>query len=254
MGDNRLIDTSLRLPGRKGCVLLDNMKTDPSSSDRKYPVGTVWLNRVLGTGWLHISEGSWELLTPQSLANYIPGLASSTDNAVVQFSGISGKLIKESPLVIDNNGMPTNASQSAFKVSISAALSNVTGNGTSYQVPFNLLLFDQNSDVNLSNGIFTCPSTGIYYLTSALMLDGLAGVNLLFFYIETSSDVMPGEFFNASVLASVAGFLQVKSSGILNMTAGDTARVKLYGIGAGADTVDIASFAAATCFSGVKIC
>jgi len=255
MTDHKLIDMSLNLPSKKGCVLIDNRTTDPSTDDRKYPVGAVWINRMTPSVWVHVEAGVWSLVSPQSLSDYVVGPSSSTDNVVCRFDGSSGKLVQESALSIDDTGNPTNTSQCAFSANISALLPNVTGNGTVYNIVFDNVVYDQNSNYNPLTGEFTAPITGIYYLCSSIMCTAASTLNLLFFHMVLSGGLLPGEFLDPSSVALVGpGYYQASCHGLARMDAGDTAHVTVYGNGAGADVMGIDPFLSCTGFGGYLVC
>ncbi len=115
---------------------------------------------------------------------------------------------------------------------------NVTGNGTLYQLGSGNALterFDSNGDFN-TNGTFTAPVTGRYYLTaSVLFLQAGAGTtadarittsNRTYRYVDGCST-------NVATNGSIAMVT------VADMDAADTATYSALVNGVGADTVDI---------------
>lgn len=85
MGEQRLIDTSTKLPGRKGPILLDGKQTDPTTLDRKYPSGTIWVNRLSNRAFVHLDGGNWKLITMASDDGDI-SLTRTSSGAWINFS------------------------------------------------------------------------------------------------------------------------------------------------------------------------
>ena len=70
-----------------------------------------------------------------------------------------------------------NTTRSAFEVQTSATISNVTGDGTQYNILFDNTVFDLGSNVTLNSGgktIFTAPKTGIYFFYAGVCLSGVS--------------------------------------------------------------------------------
>lgn len=251
MVDYRLIDSSTKLPGRKGCVVLDNMKTDPSSLDRKYPIGAIWINRVLGRTWQYVDESVWTMTSPQSLDDYVIGSVSSVDNNIPRFNGITGKLIQDSTLNINDDGQLTNASQPCFSAYPSVNLTNVTGAGIFYSVVFDTAVINQGTHYNPATGVFTAPVDGSYLFNGWMFCTGVAGVTEFVSFIITSNRLYICHA-SSAIAASASGNLGVNASCIADMDAGDTASLGLAGLGAGSNTVDIQ--APVSSFSGYLLC
>jgi hypothetical protein len=90
------------------------------------------------------------------------GLDDSADDLII---GKGSALGTTANIVIDENGHVTKPLQPAA-MAIVAAGTNVTGDGTDYNVTFGSEIFDQNAD--FGSNVFTAPVTGRYLLTSQL--------------------------------------------------------------------------------------
>jgi hypothetical protein len=65
----------------------------------------------------------------------------------------------------------------AFSAKLSAALTAVTGDATTYTVAFNTTIFDRHGDFNTSTGAFTVPFTGLYQCSVRLTITNVAADN-----------------------------------------------------------------------------
>jgi hypothetical protein len=128
-------------------------------------------------------------------------------------------------------------SQPCVSAYVSANVSNVTGDNTIYQVIFDTVTFDQNSNYNNSTGTFTAPVAGRYLVcgqvASSNSVGGLnAGVQI----------VATGKTYNASSLGSAAlggnNWYYLPFSQIINMAASDTVAIK-YAVYAGTKTAAV---------------
>jgi len=128
-------------------------------------------------------------------------------------------------ITITTTGEVQMPSQPAFFAYNSATDSNVTGDATIVTVDFDTELFDQGGD--FINDVFTAPITGKYLLATTVRVAGMT--------TSTTSFEVRIVTTNHTVLETVfVGANCTQSNGvttIINMTAGDTARVKIQGAG-----------------------
>ena len=128
-------------------------------------------------------------------------------------------------LIIDSAGHVTKPNQSAFLVSPSSTLSNVTGDNTNYDVVFATEILDRNAD--FSSATFTAPVTGIYAFHAILEIEGV-----------TDSMTQCVAFFNASNRSyyiknddggnyHTSGGLYVNTSAVIDMDANDTVTLQI---------------------------
>lgn len=132
--------------------------------------------------------------------------------------------------------------QTAFMAFLASNDNDVTGDGTSLNLGSVTALtevFDQNNDFN-TNGTFTAPVTGRYYLGMGLLLQQLvAGTNTPNCSINTSNR----NYNNANNGNCFTGNNNYETNCLADMDAGDTATV-IVRVGGGTKIVDI--FGAAT--------
>jgi hypothetical protein len=144
----------------------------------------------------------------------------------------------------------------AFQAYIAANQSNVTGDGTTYHIPFDSLTFDQTSNFTTgSSAVFTAPVTGYYYLAYTVAVSGLT-VSMTDFLLQivttanTNQQVVrlsPFTIYNSSATIFTG-------SRLCNMSAGDTAYLVLT-ISGGTKVVTVLGTANAGCFfSGFLAC
>lgn len=144
--------------------------------------------------------------------------------------------------------------QPAFSALIATSDLNRTGAGTFYTVGTNTAwteIFDQNSDFN-TNGTFTAPITGRYYLTASITVTGCTNASLFIVYIVTSNRIYP----TINARPSSAANETTTLSCLADMDASDTATVQISVSGEAGDTVDILGDATNpwNAFSGYLVC
>lgn len=132
----------------------------------------------------------------------------------------------------------------AFLTTLSGALLNKTGDGTSYTIVFDSEVFDQGSD--LSGATFTAPVTGRYFLSVATSVSGITGLMTSGLWrIATSNRTYV--YLAITHLGTAGGGVDAASGVCLaDMDAADTA-TSVVQISGGALVVDID---AVTTFSG----
>ena len=148
------------------------------------------------------------------------------------------------------NGNFTNASQPAFNALLTDTQSNVTGDGTVYNIIGAIWteIVDQGS--NFSDGTFTAPVTGIYSLAANVYLQELTAAHLaVSIRIVTSNREYALYYSGASPLT---GSNILSGAIIADMDINDTAFLRVT-VSNGTKIVDIYG-TAWTYFSGVLIC
>lgn len=202
-------------------------------------VGTPSDNTV-GITQLNVSDGT----NGQALTTNGSGTLSFS---TVGVSGISSAS-SSTALNIDSSGHITQPLQSAFHAKLGTIASNVTGDGTDYDVSgFGTERVDRNSDFNTTSGIFTAPVTGLYALSFTSNLSGIdSSMNDNQFKLVTSNEEYGflGEVSSSSI--GFSGAMKVAFSMIVDMDASDTAFVRIDFRGS-SKTVDVS---ADTVFSG----
>lgn len=144
--------------------------------------------------------------------------------------------------------------QPAFLGYLNATQSNVTGDGTTYTVPFNAELYDQASNFNTGTGTFTAPITGKYQLSTSVLITGGTAMTAIDLYITTTSKNYRTRF-NLAAGAAVTNYSPTLSV-VASMSAGDTAIVRIATNDSGGKIDDVYGEATDmwTFFSGALIC
>ena len=155
---------------------------------------------------------------------------SSDDVLVVDTAG-------NEALKIDANGHITKALQPCFFAKKNSDTANVAVN-SAVAVVFDSEIFDQNNDFDTSNGTFTAPITGRYYLSASLYVGGMPNdANYCLMEIVCSNRN------HMDIFRSQAGdaewtYHSFKMATLMDMDAGDTAKVNFY-MPNGTQSVDI---------------
>lgn len=120
--------------------------------------------------------------------------------------------------------------QSAFLGAVESADNNVTGDNTTYTIGTNVAyttIFDQNSDFN-TNGTFTAPVTGRYYLSAAVLMGGItAGMTTGVLQIVTTGNNFNVLNIGPAAAADASAQYGFHGAVFCSMTAADTAVVKI---------------------------
>jgi C1q domain-containing protein len=146
-----------------------------------------------------------------------------------------------------------NANQPCVTAIVNANTTNNTGDGTSYTVIFNTVLFDQSSNFNTGTGTFTAPYTQKYLFTSAVRLNNLLAAhtsgNL---QLISSGNSYFLDQINVGVVKDVSSVAMLNGSAIVAMTAGDTATI-VVNVSGSTKTVGISGDNASPFISFVSI-
>lgn len=182
--------------------------------------------------------------------------ASSLANSdgVIYYDGT--KLSTTAGLALSSGGITTNTKQPAFFAQLTSIQSSVTGDGTEYQVPFDAIIFDQDS--NFASNQFTAPVTGIYLFqvqiavqnVNATHTTGLAFINTTAFGDINIFDMSP-----IKICDSNNNFI-IQGSYLTKMTAADVAKVNLqvYFTNKTINVFGSATSGTGTFFSGYLVC
>ena len=134
-------------------------------------------------------------------------------------------------------GNYTSPSKSAFQARASANILNVTGNGTVYSIIFNSSIFDTQSEYSTSTGLFTAAKTGKYLFACQITLSGMTGATLSQLRLVTSNRTYDlGTFGNGALSGQILG---INGSAVVDLDAGDTAKLTIEVAGIGSDSADI---------------
>ena len=177
------------------------------------------------------------------------GLDDSADSLTI---GLGSALGTTSHMIFDANGHITKPLQSAFMVRSNQTQSNFT-TGSFVTVDFHSERFDQNSDFDNTNMVFTAPVTGRYQfniLITPLEMDSAASYFQVIF--DASNVVLQAGLVDSdTVLNSDSAYFMFSGSSLIDMDAGDTCKIKVYQSGGTAQS-DLGDGSAT--FSGYLVC
>lgn len=196
----------------------DATTATPSSGDLIISGGSTGLTTTASghtmslTGTLAINHGGTD------------ATSFSTNNGTVKYDGT--RLVTSTTALIDSLNRTTNTSQPCFLVYLTTNVSNVTGDGTPYNLLFDTPLFDQNSNITLNSSgktIFTAPVTGNYLFN--VVTNFTISVSTVIPYMSTMITLSSGAVYRfteswyptGSTLAGQTGSI------IIPMTAAQTA-------------------------------
>ena len=159
-----------------------------------------------------------------------------------------------SGLTVSAAGEATNTKQSAFSYNLTMAVTDVTGDNTTYTIIFDNKIFDNNNDFNPSTGTFTAPVTGLYLFNFNCLLTSVDPTDsLIQTTITTTQFTYNGSYISDSASLASGGFYSPgTTTAIAVMTAGDimNCQVSVFG-GTKTVGIDNGSF---TYIGGYLIC
>ena len=155
------------------------------------------------------------------VADTTPQLGGNLDMQASLLVGNGGS----TGIAISSAGEVTMAAQPAFFAYNSATDSNVTGDATIVTVDFDTELFDQGGD--FINDVFTAPITGKYLLATTVRVAGMTTSTTSFEVRMVTTNHTVLETINVQANCTQSNGVTT----IINMTAGDTARVNIQGAG-----------------------
>jgi len=239
-------------PGSAGQVLQSaGNAANPAYSTATYPtIGTSTgsILRADGTNWAattstYPTTNAISTLLYASSANVMGALA--TANSAILATNSSGV-----PSITTASGNWLNTSRSAFCAYNSSAHTNVTGDGTTYNVVFDTELFDQGS--NFASNTFTAPVTGKYFFSCSILCQQVVtNMDVTITLVATGQSYFRGN----TQGTGATGNYQISNTWFISMASGDTATITLV-LSGGAKVVDIFGVASdpRTCFCGYLVC
>lgn len=133
------------------------------------------------------------------------------------------------PLAVPAGGTGQTVNPS-FNVYLSSTQNNVTGDGTSYQVPFDTVVFDSTNSYNTGTFNYACPVTGIYNFNCFIWSFNNVTANTLgqvYFQNVTQATNYIVADTNAFASSAPSGSRGYNCSITINATAGDNFNVLL---------------------------
>lgn len=102
---------------------------------------------------------------------------ATTTNGQVLLSSATN-VVSSSPHITANTaGIVTTPLQSASSAYLNGSVANVTGDGTSYVVVFDVEDYDIQGEYNIATGEFKVTVAGLYLITTAVMLENIAAAH-----------------------------------------------------------------------------
>ena len=185
-----------------------------------------------------VSGGGGGAGTVEFLAGNTGGNVGPNGSNVIDVVGGTGITVVGTPLTNTLTINSTTATNIGFSAYLSTTQNNVTGDGTYYQVPYDTVLYDLDSNYNPTTGVFTAPVTGQYVFSAASTSSGIGtAIDMRQMIMTTSNSyTFDGDFTTTNGLYSTTQTVQT------SMTAGDTAFVKFYVYGTGSKTANALGF------------
>jgi hypothetical protein len=203
--------------------------------------GLVGIGTTSPVADLHVSEAGADEVRIQ-MTNSATGDTSSDGFAIVMAANgtdtylynyeSSGKIIfgtaNSTRMTIDGNGIVTKSAQPAF---LAQRLSGILiADGVWTNLVFDSERFDIGGNYNTSNGIFTAPVTGKYFLNATVRIDGLnniaAHVSIQFDADNVDMDYQA--ITTPTIWDSGASYYAFTITALIDMDASDTVLVKAY--------------------------
>jgi len=173
-------------------------------------------------------------------SQYSVGIDNSDSDAYVISAGVAPG--STNVMRIASTGEINFPLQSAFAAYLGTTDTNVTGDSTNFRIGSGNALteiFDQNSDFN-TNGTFTAPLTGRYFLAGTIYLNGGVNIGAAQSLLTTSNRTWRTDFPGTT-------FTDGSVSALADMDAADTATINVVSVDSGGKIDDV--FGAATPFT-----
>ncbi len=215
--------------------------------------GTVAIGNDATAATYNFATGAGAKVVTVGTTNTTSSLALRYGTADFSLASATGNV-----MVALDTGEVTKPLQPAFQAFPASVGSNKTGGGTVFTIgtdPALTEVYDVNSDFN-TNGTFTAPVTGKYYLGCAVMTQNTTvSMTTWQLKIVTSNRTRSLSYGNGFANNAASAFLQGNGSLTTDMDAGDTATFAIAVTG-GTDTVEIYGEANGefTCVFGNLVC
>lgn len=210
------------------------------------------------SGSLNINEVSLDSSTQFSIAatpKFISGVAATDDSFRISQGSSLGT---NDCMKIHSTGEITQPLQSSFCALVGSTVSNVTGDNSTYNIIPNIVIWDQNSDYNNANGVFTAPKTGKFLFTASVTFDDMTSGYTAFFNAFDSSNrtARLWSFNNIGGTGIFTNECVSVGSVVLDMDVADICKIscRVYGSTKTVDVYSSGSTDLDTSFSGCLLC
>ena len=189
-----------------------------------------------------------------TVTNWTHGIRNSDSDAFYLTSGASGLGLGTLIQKWTQAGEVTQPLQPSFFAFLSSGLSNVTGDGTSYLIPYNNEQYDRGSDWD-GTSTFTAPVTGIYHFDLAVLASNIgAGHTAGYVTItRTALGTYYGSISSPAAIKTSGNIATFSLSADVFLNAGDTVTSELV-VSNSTKTVGIDGSARGTFFNGRLCC
>jgi hypothetical protein len=154
-------------------------------------------------------------------------------------------------IVKDASGRVTMSGQPAFSYT-QATASNVTGDGTVYQMAFDTQIFEQGGS-NVTGGVFTAPVTGKYLLSICIFVNN-TGAAHTYKNVQLVTTLKTFRCTTSLIAANIWDTETFTLTVVAEMTAGNTAYVTAQVSGSTKTVAIFGGASYATFFSGHLVC
>jgi len=203
-----------------------------------------WKMYVLDTGGAAIT-GSAEVVVDPAANGDVTFMPNGTGNFIVNNGS-------DDTFKMTNDGEGLLPLQSAFFASNATARLGATGDGTYYDMIFEVELVDQNSDYDHTTGVFTAPKTGNYRFEVQVSLSSGGAWTQGFITLVTSDRTIIGQGKSIGDIGRFGVYIFLMSV-IVPMDAADTAYAQIMATG-GTQFAAITATQGYSNFGGALIC
>lgn len=144
----------------------------------------------------------------------------------------NNKLGPSNSLVMTSNGAMLLAQQPSFFAYNSNAINGVTGDGTTYQIIYDTVVYDKASNYNNTTGVFTASETGVYEFSATTTIGpvssgSLSNTSYFFVRLVTTNNVITLVQFSPNADAIGTFGLGLNGTARCFMNSGNVAAIQI---------------------------